>query len=38
LYFLGDGFWNGVQENKYEIREGVIILAMFWDKKEISVF
>jgi hypothetical protein len=38
LSFLGDGFWKGAQEDKYKIREGVTILAMLSEKKEISVF
>jgi hypothetical protein len=38
LSLLGDGFWKGAQEDKYETKKGVIILAMFWEKKERNVF
>jgi hypothetical protein len=34
----GDGFWKGAQEDKYGTwKGGKKTLAMFWDKKEISV-
>jgi hypothetical protein len=34
----GDGFWKGVQEDKYGTQQGgKDISTMFWDKKDINV-